>query len=142
MSKDAVALIPCLSHPKPFILRGSLRSHPRMTAVVLWTALPPSPTLPLQGGREQAAASAAALSRHAQVHAGLLLQIADEGEEIFRLRIAARAEHADRALGRRAGRLTVLCMIFSENRFPSPIGVEDMLFGIMHGRAVRSRPPP
>jgi hypothetical protein len=22
-------------------------------------------------------------------------------------------------------------MIFSENRFPSPIGVEDMLFGIM-----------
>jgi len=24
-----------------------------------------------------------------------------------------------------------LRMIFSENRFPSPIGVEDMLFGIM-----------
>jgi hypothetical protein len=24
-------------------------------------------------------------------------------------------------------------MIFSENRFPSPIGVEDMLFGTMRG---------
>jgi len=24
-----------------------------------------------------------------------------------------------------------LSMIFSENRYPSPIGVEDMLFGIM-----------
>jgi hypothetical protein len=24
-------------------------------------------------------------------------------------------------------------MIFSENRYPSPIGVEDMLFGIMRG---------
>ena len=39
------------------------------------------------------------------MQAGLLLQIADDGEEIFRLRIAARAEHADQALGRRAGRL-------------------------------------
>jgi hypothetical protein len=28
-------------------------------------------------------------------------------------------------------------MILSENRFPSPIGVEDMLFGIMRGK----RPP-
>jgi hypothetical protein len=25
-------------------------------------------------------------------------------------------------------------MILSENRFPSPIGVEDMLFGIMRSR--------
>ncbi len=39
------------------------------------------------------------------MQAGLLLQIADDGEEIFRLRIAARAEHADQALGGRAGRL-------------------------------------
>jgi hypothetical protein len=38
------------------------------------------------------------------MQAGLLLQIADDGEKIFRLRIAARAEHADQALGRRAGR--------------------------------------
>jgi len=30
------------------------------------------------------------------MQAGLLLQIADDGEEIFRLRVAARAEHADR----------------------------------------------
>jgi len=29
------------------------------------------------------------------------------------------------------GSLLVLSMIFSENRYPSPIGVEDMLFGIM-----------
>src|SRR4030067_3752153 len=27
----------------------------------------------------------------------------------------------------------ILRMILSENRFPSPIGVEDMLFGIMRG---------
>src|SRR6266568_6809070 len=45
------------------------------------------------------------LSRHAQMQTGLLLQIADDGEEVFRLRIAARAEHADQALGGRAGRL-------------------------------------
>jgi hypothetical protein len=40
-----------------------------------------------------------------------------------------------------------LCMIFTENRFPSPIGVEDKLFGIMHSLArhqliyERKRPP-
>jgi hypothetical protein len=33
-----------------------------------------------------------------------LLQVADHAEEIFRLRIAARSEHTDQALGRRAGR--------------------------------------
>jgi hypothetical protein len=36
------------------------------------------------------------------MQAGLFLQIADDAEEIFRLRIAARAKHADQALGRRA----------------------------------------
>jgi hypothetical protein len=30
-------------------------------------------------------------------------------------------------------------MIFSENRYPSSIGVEDMLFGIMRWRAVRAQ---
>jgi hypothetical protein len=45
-----------------------------------------------------------ALRRHTQVQPDLLLQIADDGEEILRLRIAARAEQADQALGRRAGR--------------------------------------
>ena len=39
------------------------------------------------------------------MQSGLLLQIADDGEQIFRLRIAARAEHADQAVGPRAGRL-------------------------------------
>jgi hypothetical protein len=48
-----------------------------------------------------------ALSRHAQMQASLLLQIADDGEEIFRLRIAARAGHADQALGQIPGRRAV-----------------------------------
>jgi hypothetical protein len=29
-------------------------------------------------------------------------------------------------------RFGFMCMILSENRFRSPIGVEDVLFGIMH----------
>ena len=33
------------------------------------------------------------LRRHSQLDAGLLLQIADDAEEVARLRIAARAEH-------------------------------------------------
>ena len=37
-----------------------------------------------------------------QPHAGPLLQIADHAEEVLRLRIAARAEHANQALWRRA----------------------------------------
>jgi hypothetical protein len=31
-------------------------------------------------------------------------------------------------------------MIFSENRYTSPIGVEDMLFGIMLGTPVAAPP--
>jgi hypothetical protein len=38
-----------------------------------------------------------------QPHPCALLQIAYHAEQILRLRIAARAEHADQALGRRAG---------------------------------------
>ena len=43
-----------------------------------------------------------------QLDPGLLLQIADDAEEVARLRIAARAEHADQALGGRVGRLAEL----------------------------------
>jgi hypothetical protein len=35
------------------------------------------------------------------MQAGVLLQITDDAEEIFRLRIAARAERADHAIGLR-----------------------------------------
>jgi hypothetical protein len=77
-----------------------------MTGRALSLAATPTPTLPHKGGgRRKREPSAVALSRHTQMQAGLLLQVADDGEEIFRLRIAARAEHADQALGRRAGRL-------------------------------------
>src|SRR3990172_3962222 len=48
---------------------------------------------------------ATSLRRHAQLQAGALLQVADDAEQILRLRIATRAEHADQALGRRADRL-------------------------------------
>src|SRR3984957_11253838 len=41
---------------------------------------------------------------YVQFDAGLFLQVADDAEEIARLRIAARAEHADEAFRRRAGR--------------------------------------
>jgi hypothetical protein len=37
--------------------------------------------------------------------AGLLLQVADDAEEVAGLRIPARSEHADEALRLRAGRL-------------------------------------
>ena len=40
-----------------------------------------------------------------KLQSGPLLQIADHVEEILGLRIASWAEHADQALGRRAGRL-------------------------------------
>ncbi len=43
-----------------------------------------------------------------QLDAGLLLQIADDAEQVAGLRIAARAEHADQAFGRRGGRLAEL----------------------------------
>lgn len=63
-------------------------------------------TLPLSfGGNAVPWPTVRQLRRHPQMQAGRFLQIADDGEEIPRLRIAARAEHADQALGRRAGRL-------------------------------------
>ena len=65
---------------------------------------PPAFALRALAGKSANLPYAAVLSRHAQMQAGFLLQVADDGEEIFRLRIAARAEHADQALGRRAGR--------------------------------------
>jgi hypothetical protein len=40
-----------------------------------------------------------------KLQSGPFLQIANHVEEIPGLRIASRAEHADQALGRRAGRL-------------------------------------
>jgi hypothetical protein len=43
-----------------------------------------------------------------ELETGPLLQVADDAEEVTRLRIAARAEHADEALRLRAGRLTKL----------------------------------
>src|SRR6516164_7649431 len=39
-----------------------------------------------------------------QLQAGLLLQVAEHAEEVARLRVAARPEHADQALGRCRGR--------------------------------------
>ena len=41
------------------------------------------------------------LRRHMQLDPGLPLQVSDDRKEISALRIAARAEHADKALGRR-----------------------------------------
>ena len=38
-----------------------------------------------------------------QAHAGTFLQVANHTEQVSCLRVAARAEHADQALGRRAG---------------------------------------
>src|SRR5271169_2045005 len=52
----------------------------------------------------KASVASAGLPRDAQPHIRPLLQIADDAEQIFGLRIAARAERADQALGRRAGR--------------------------------------
>jgi hypothetical protein len=43
------------------------------------------------------------LRPHLQMEPALLLQVAEHGEEVARLRIAARTEHAHEALGRRAG---------------------------------------
>jgi hypothetical protein len=43
-----------------------------------------------------------------ELDAGLLLQVADDVEEVAGLRFAARAEHADEALRLRAGRLAQL----------------------------------
>src|SRR5882757_10050730 len=43
-----------------------------------------------------------------QAEARALLQVADHAEEVPGLRIAARSEHADQALGRRAGRFAEL----------------------------------
>src|SRR5947207_13464530 len=43
-----------------------------------------------------------ALAGHAQAEPVALLQIADDAEQIARLRVAARPEHADQALGRGA----------------------------------------
>ena len=40
-----------------------------------------------------------------QFHSGLLLQVADHAEQVARLRIATRAEHADQALSRGVRRL-------------------------------------
>ncbi len=45
------------------------------------------------------------LSGNVKLHASLLLQVADHAEEISCLRVTARAEHADKTLGRRIGRL-------------------------------------
>ena len=41
--------------------------------------------------------------RHMTRDASLLLRVADDAEQIARLGIAARADHADQALGLRAG---------------------------------------
>src|ERR1700722_9152593 len=43
-----------------------------------------------------------------KLHPGLLLQVADDAEQVPRLRIAARSEHADETLGLRADRLAEL----------------------------------
>ncbi len=45
---------------------------------------------------------------HVKPDARLLLQSADDAEEVARLRVAARAEHADQAFGGRAGGLREL----------------------------------
>jgi hypothetical protein len=43
-------------------------------------------------------------------------------------------QHVQNAQGLAPSHLSCcLRMILSENRYPSPIGVEDMLFGIMRG---------
>lgn len=43
--------------------------------------------------------------RHPQLHTGLLLQAPNNAEQVARLRVAARPEHVDQALGLRARRL-------------------------------------
>src|SRR5882672_10538461 len=48
------------------------------------------------------------LVRDVQAEARALLQVTDHAEEVLGLRIAARSEHADQALGRRAGRFAKL----------------------------------
>ena len=61
-----------------------------------------------------------------QFEAGLLLQVADDAEEIACLRIAARAEHADKAFRRRAGRRAEL--LKTDRRFD--VVAQDRLAGI------------
>src|SRR5216684_909413 len=48
------------------------------------------------------------LARDVQAEPRALLQVADHAEEVLGLRIAAWSEHADQALGRRAGRFAKL----------------------------------